>query len=329
MRAAYCLYFALAIFLWGVCGTPVYGEPIEQAVENGLRIVQKAARNYPQHRQCFSCHHQTLPMHAMATALEHGFEVDQPLLQEQDQFTRDSFLERIKGLREGRGIGGAAMTVGYGLWALDVAGVARDETTDAMVSYLLQTQRDDGSWNPPSNRPPLEESSIMATTIAAYYMQQLAPPERQRQVADSTSKARAWLQGAERTSQEDRNARLWGLVLLDSDPDEIEAARAEVLAAQRADGGFGQLDEMSSDAYATGQALYVLYASGLATADPAYEQGMQFLLKTQQADGSWHVPTRSKPIQIYFDNGDPYGKDQFISIAATSWAVAALASARK
>ena len=36
---------------------------------------------------------------------------------------------------------------------------------------------------------------------------------------------------------------------------------------------------------------------------------------------------RSRPIQPYydFDDEDPLGKDQFISVAATSWAVAALA----
>jgi hypothetical protein len=51
-----------------------------------------------------------------------------------------------------------------------------------------------------------------------------------------------------------------------------------------------------------------------------------FLLKTQQPDGSWLVETRSKPIQKFFDNGDPHGKSQFISITATGWAVAALAT---
>ena len=40
---------------------------------------------------------------------------------------------------------------------------------------------------------------------------------------------------------------------------------------------------------------------------------------------SWLVKTRSKPIQKFFDNGDPHGKNQFISISATSWATAALA----
>jgi N-acyl-D-amino-acid deacylase len=32
-------------------------------------------------------------------------------------------------------------------------------------------------------------------------------------------------------------------------------------------------------------------------------------------------------VQVFFDNGDPHGKHQFISVAATCWAVAALAAA--
>jgi N-acyl-D-amino-acid deacylase len=52
-------------------------------------------------------------------------------------------------------------------------------------------------------------------------------------------------------------------------------------------------------------------------------------LRTQHDDGSWLVETRSKPVQVYFDNGDPHGKSQFISVAATSWAVAALARTKQ
>jgi len=44
-------------------------------------------------------------------------------------------------------------------------------------------------------------------------------------------------------------------------------------------------------------------------------------------DGSWHVPTRSTPIQTYYESGYPHGEDQFISITAAGWATTALALA--
>ena len=47
-------------------------------------------------------------------------------------------------------------------------------------------------------------------------------------------------------------------------------------------------------------------------------------LRTQAADGSWHVASRSIWIQPYFESGFPYGHDQWISAAGTSWAVMAL-----
>lgn len=52
---------------------------------------------------------------------------------------------------------------------------------------------------------------------------------------------------------------------------------------------------------------------------------VQYLLKTSKPDGTWHVQTRVFPFQKYFESGFPYGKDQWISAAATSWAVMALA----
>src|SRR5262249_15516399 len=77
----------------------------------------------------------------------------------------------------------------------------------------------------------------------------------------------------------------------------------------------------------TGQTLWTLHATGLTATDPAFQQGLRYLLDAQQDDGSWKVETRAKPVQVYFDNGDPHGKHQFISTPATCWAVAALAAA--
>ena len=97
-----------------------------------------------------------------------------------------------------------------------------------------------------------------------------------------------------------------------------------VLDAQRPDGSWAQLDSMVGDAYATGQTLWILKECGFATSEAAYQRGATFLLKTQHADGSWLVETRSRPVQAMFDNGDPHGKHQFISTPATCWATAAL-----
>ena len=145
------------------------------------------------------------------------------------------------------------------------------------------------------------------------------------QLEAAQSKIRVWFEAVTPESTEDRVSRLWSMKLLKRPREAIDAARREVLAAQRDDGGWAQLDAMKSDAYATGQTLCVLLMTGMAPTDPVCRRGIEYLLKTQRDDGSWFVKSRSKPVQVYFDNGDPHGKDQFISTPATCWALVALA----
>jgi N-acyl-D-aspartate/D-glutamate deacylase len=293
----------------------------------GLKLVQGAASRYPEHRDCFSCHHQTLPMLAMVSAREHGGTIDDELLQDQAEFTLESFRALQKPLKEGQAIGGKAMTVSYGLWALDLAGRKPDEVTEAMVTYLLKTQETDGHWPTHGRRPPLEESIITSTALSAFGIDRFASPGQRSAAGVTIGKAKAWLVGAKCQSQEDRILKLWALHRLKADADTVLVARQAVLDAQRDDGGWAQNESLSSDAYATGQALRLLVETKLDCSDPAYRRGLAFLLKNQLADGSWRVETRAQPVQVYFDNGDPHGKHQFISTSATSWAVAALACA--
>ncbi len=298
---------------------------IRSAVERGLSIVQKAARSYPDHRECFSCHHQTLPAFAMVTARDAGFEIDEPLLDAQAEFTRQSFAGKIEQVARGENVGGRSATVSYALWMFEVCGSARDDVTDALVSYLLARQEDDGHWVPASNRPPLEESKVSCTLLSAYGLQKYADESRRAPAEAAIERARRWLKSAPLVSHEDRVGRLWGLHLFDEDAAALESARTDLLTQQHADGGWGQIDGLESDAYATGQAVHVLRLAGVPADDAGLQKAVDFLVRTQEQDGSWHVVTRSKPIQTYFDNGDPHGKDQFISVPATSWAVAALA----
>jgi len=108
----------------------------------------------------------------------------------------------------------------------------------------------------------------------------------------------------------------------------VKSSARALAAMQRADGSWNQLPAMAPDAYATGEALYALHVAGkMDVSNPVYQKGVQYLLRTQAADGSWHVETRAIWLQPYFESGFPYGRDQFISAAGTAWAVMALAPA--
>jgi len=314
---------------------------LRESIERGLVILQKGARNYPMHRECFACHHHTMPLLAMTTAAPAGLPIDEQLKSEVVDFTQISFRDKIEKLQQGEGIGGKGLTVGYGLWTLKLGQFPPDDLTTAMVTYLLKTQEADGQWVLHSIRPPAEESKVISTVVAASGIRMYASSSQRSEATAALEKARRWLSAARVECHEDQVARAWGLYRLGGDTDEqLAAARAALLASQRSDGGWSPAEGMESDAYATGSTLYVLFetASSPASQTPAganpadsetvrtaLSRAAEWLVKNQCADGSWHVVTRATPVQLYFDNGDPHGKDQFISLAATGWATAALA----
>lgn len=96
--------------------------------------------------------------------------------------------------------------------------------------------------------------------------------------------------------------RLSGLTWSGGSAGEIESAAKELLALHRADGGWGGLPHLGSDAYATGVAMVALAESKtVRMSDPPYRRGVAYLLSTQFPDGSWHVRSRAIKFQPYFE----------------------------
>ena len=96
--------------------------------------------------------------------------------------------------------------------------------------------------------------------------------------------------------------------------------------------GWNSLDGRESDAYSTGEVLVALHdAGGVSVSDKAWKRGIDYLLRTQMPDGSWHVASRlHPPAQVspaYFESGYPYAHDQYLSATAASLAVIALSEA--
>ena len=119
--------------------------------------------------------------------------------------------------------------------------------------------------------------------------------------------------------------QLLGMKWMNADVKLLKKRASELLSMQHDDGGWSQLPALGSDAYATGQALVALERSGaFSISDAAYQRGVDFLLRTQLADGSWLVHSRSFPVQVYKESGYPHGPDQWISASGSSWAAMAL-----
>ena len=160
-------------------------------------------------------------------------------------------------------------------------------------------------------------------------LQLYAPNVDKAAFAKSIQLASAWIGEYPPATNYDLAWRLRGLVWGGRSKEAIAKARAELLAVQRADGGWSDLPSMESGAYTTGLAMIALESAGLPVTDSAYLRGVKYLLSTQLADGSWHVRSRAAGFQPYFDNGFPHGVDQWISAAGTNFATMALTLAAR
>jgi N-acyl-D-amino-acid deacylase len=288
-------------------------------------LLETGARGSADQRTCFTCHHQALPVLALAEARKRGFTVDLDNFQRQLTHTAAHLERGRKKYLEDSGQGGKVITAGYALWTLEAGQRPPDETTAAVTHFLLQYQQDADHWSHPGDRPPASGSEYTATYIALRGLAVFGTEKQQPEIEARNLRVRDWLLSESPSDTEDRVFRLWSLPYVDVEEQIRQQAIAELIGSQRDDGGWAQRADGESDAYATGTVLVVLQRAGDFSADhPAVRRGVRYLVDSQLDDGSWHVVTRAKPFQTYFESGFPHGKDQFISITASSWATLAL-----
>ena len=301
--------------------TFVKGNTARDAVSRSLPLLQRTATSFYEKSGCVSCHNNALTAVTVAAARRQRFAVDERAAHKE----LATVVDDIRATREQalQGIvspGGQITTLGYILLGLAAEGHKADPGTDAIVRLIVLSQLPDGRWRS-TYRPPTEASEFTATAVALRGIQLYGNNRATHRRAAAA--ALSWLRATQANTTEDRVFRLLGLTWGGA-PTARDAAVRELLAAQRSDGGWAQLSSMTSDAYATGSVLVALHQAGVRAGDAAYRRGVQFLLDTQLADGSWFVQTRSHPTQIYFESGFPHGANQFISAAATNWATQAL-----
>lgn len=310
-------------------------EPTQQqlraAVARSLPLLEKASAGSADQRKCFTCHSQALPVLTLADARRKDFDIDKENFDRQIEHTRD-FLERGKKLNlAGEGLGGAVDTVGYGLWTLEEADPTDqaladsiDELAAHVMHYILAVQQEDGRWKTVSNRPPSEASDATTTYLAVRALTHFGDQADKQQTNAALAAAEQWALEYEPADTEDRVFQLLTFELLGLPAAKIDRPIEQLLETQRPDGGWAQLNEMDSDAYATATVMYALHRAGFDRNREPWKRGIKYLIKNQHEDGSWHVESRSKPFQKYFETGFPYAADQFISTTATGWATIVL-----
>ena len=328
------LIFALTITEL-ISGDPAVGEEhkqaspeqiqISDAISAAIPLLEKSSRGSAEQRKCFTCHSQALPMMALTEARLRNFEVDTHNYERQIKHTVAHLRKGESNYAQGKGQGGGVDTAGYALWTLEAGQYPVDHIVDAVTHFLLKSPGDSDHWQCSSNRPPSESSDFTTTYLAIRGLKYYSKRNQEDSVEKRFESALKWLLAAKPTTTEDKVFHLRALDYLDAPTESVKRFATDLLRGQRGDGGWGQTDAMESDPYATATALVGLVRTGqLDKEDPLFSKGISFLLKKQTEQGSWHVKSRSKPFQKYFETGFPHEKDQFISTAATAWATLAL-----
>lgn len=299
------------------------------SIDKSLPMLQKAGAPVFKQRGCVSCHNNMLPAMAAGLARTQGHRIDEKAM----EFEHKTILSLIKPAREmlienGDSIPDLQITAPYVLMALSAQDHKPDSLTEAIAHNLANKQNTDGSWTIWAPRPPIEYGDIQATALSIRGLTLYSIEARRSEFESRIRKAGAWLAKTNPEGASDENWKLLGMFWSKSNPDRVAQSARQILSHQRPDGGWAQLPGLASDAYATGQSLYALAVAGAVdTNGMAWKRGIDYLLKTQQADGTWRVKSRSFPFQPYFESGFPYGEDQWISIAGSSWATMALTMA--
>lgn len=297
---------------------------IKSAIGQSIPLLEKAAAGSTEHRQCFTCHGHAMPILALVEARDRGFRIDDENLQAQLEHTAADLARGKAGYLEGRGQGGGHTRAGYALWCLHTAGWKPNDATAAAIEFLMFDENAE-HWRSSADRPPSERSPFASTYAALRGLEAYGTEELAGRIDARKNKVLAWLLREIPLDTEDRVFRLLALHHLNAEDDAINVATEQLIATQQDDGGWAQIADAESDAYATGSALFALHqAAGMPSTNGIYRQGLRFLLRSQFADGSWHVRSRSKPFQTYYESGFPHGTDQFISMHASSWATLAL-----
>jgi hypothetical protein len=273
-----------------------------KVIERGLTFLDNDAVKWRQERGCATCHHGTMTVWALSEAKSQGYAVGAEALADAVQWTKDRLVPRNSKPRDPRPGGNlvSVPAIYLGLMSKSLPILSRDEINHVAV-HIARSQEEDGAWllPPPLNGPPPTWESRETLALLAYlawgeYVP--ADPGEAASARVSREKAAAWLSKITPTETTQATAlRLLLDVQTGKSAEQLQLGIDRLLRRQNSDGGWSQVKDMPSDAYATGQTLYVLSFAGVKNDRPEIGRAVSFLLANQREDGSWPITPRNHP----------------------------------
>jgi hypothetical protein len=275
----------------------------KRAIERGLVFLEQDVAKWRKERTCATCHHGTMTVWAFSEAKNQGYETKPEVFADVLAWTKERLkdIDKPRDTRPGWSmVNSPALILAVMAQAIPKQEALSSDELKQIAGHLLRHQEADGSWAwssaPAANRPPpFFESDEIATILGRTALRAHLPadPQEKSEIRESYERATAWLAKTEPTKTTQSLAyRLFDDVVAGKKPEELQPEIESLLARQNADGGWGQLKDAASDAYATGQSLYFLTIAGVAQDRTEINRGVEFLVSTQKDDGSWPMTRR-------------------------------------
>jgi Prenyltransferase and squalene oxidase repeat len=312
-------------------------QQVHQTVDRAIRYLQTESAAWLNTRKCAACHHVPMPLWALNEAERQGYAIDknfvaataESLLGSKDKLLASKIFPNPADppdpRPQGRGLNMGLPFLAVAAQSLPSPNEGQKQSLKLIGKEILDKQQPDGSWEffATLRRPPINESQTTDAAWIILALEGLTGPNAPQQQRAALSKAIAWLGAAKRSGiHQDKALKVLMEVRSGKPCKSVQTTIDELLALQRADGGWSQtVPDPKSDAFATGQTLYVLSLAGYAAERPEIKRGIDFLVATQKPDGSWPMISRSTP------DGSPGSAKLLtpITCAASSWATLGLA----
>lgn len=310
---------------------------------------------------CAACHHGPMYLWTMHVARRQGYAVDEPRLKEVTDWLLTNDEARIFPKRQVQAavtakanaadkmtaammghnnLSQPTIYLAHALNAMPESDPARRLAWSKLAEHLSSVQLEDGSIAGRKGWPPIFNTPQILTLFAATGMSghlRNDPEASDSKLRSTFERASGFLarQTADETHQGLVLRLLWHAQPIPQSPtkatDQVRISRSDeeqvatliapLRKLQREDGGWAQTADRPSDAFATGQALYALRVAGLTTSDDSVRSALAFLMRTQQADGTWIMSSRPNP-----ETGKPADFLNPITYAAAAWATLGMTS---
>ena len=316
-----------------ICGDQpvVRREKMTEAIIRALPHIEERGQWWIDKKGCMSCHRVSFMAWSHVEAKSAGITVDTNKLNRWIDWCHDDLFQPIAKENQkhpgekkiNRNLsGGAQMLAALAGWE---ASPLQKEKIPLILAAMREGQQNSGQWNPagqlPSQKRSLVETTHVITlwnSLAIQTLVQFGSVERNtvEPMLESAAKFLREYEGGESSEW----MALKALFLKRSGNQKgFLKMIAQLSAEQNEDGGFGWISGAESDVLATSQIVFLMQEIGSAEFEKLVTQAVDFLLKSQQPDGSWKVQgTKKKAKERHTETASYWG---------SAWAVISLSRA--